>query len=291
MMLLAGDVFVDCNPAAVEMFACSDKKQLLSLHPSDLFPEKQPDGSISHEKGEEHIAKAIDQGSNRFEWLHRRINGDIFPAEVLLTSIPVQGEKIIHATLKDISERKQTEEELRKELKLRKDFFQLASAFLVIIGRNGKTIMMNEAMLCATGYKLDEVVGQDYSHIPYAGQVDVAVKKACALRVRIPEWTQSGEVRCTVNGEARPLNWDGRYALIGEVREGDLVSVCFPIAERTAEVNIEKHCYTLILRGSEVVKIDPPGQFCPLYQRDYYRHDDVRWRKMTRFVPDEQLIW
>ena len=155
----------------------------------------------------------------------------------------------------------QKEEELFKEREIRKIFIQSAPAFFVGIEGNGKTIMMNEAMLCATGYKLDEVVGQDYSHIPYAGQVDVAVKKACALRVRIPEWTQSGEVRCTVNGEARPLNWDGRYALIGEVREGDLVSVCFPIAERTAEVNIEKHCYTLILRGSEVVKIDPPGQF------------------------------
>jgi len=107
----------------------------------------------------------------------------------------------------------------------------------------------------------------------------------------IPEWTQPGEVRGTVNGEAHSLSFDGRYARIGKVREGDRVSVCFPIAERTVEVNIEKRCYSLILRGSEVVKIDPPGQFCPLYQRNHYRQDGVRWRKMTRFVSDEQLIW
>ena len=130
-----------------------------------------------------------------------------------------------------------------------------------------------------------------HSHIPYAGQVDLAVKKPCKLRVRIPEWTQPGDVRCTVNGEARSLSWEGRYARVGEVRAEDQVSVCFPIAERTEEVSIEKHRYTLILRGNEVVKITPPGEYCPLYQRDHYRHDDTRWRKMTRFVPEEQIFW
>jgi PAS domain-containing protein len=60
MLLLDGDVFIDCNPAAVEMFACSGKKQLLSLHPSDLSPEKQPDGRFSHEKEKKRIAKALE---------------------------------------------------------------------------------------------------------------------------------------------------------------------------------------------------------------------------------------
>jgi len=50
MLLLDGDRFVDCNPAAVRMFACSDKKQLLSLHPSDISPEKQADGRLSSEQ-------------------------------------------------------------------------------------------------------------------------------------------------------------------------------------------------------------------------------------------------
>ena len=130
-----------------------------------------------------------------------------------------------------------------------------------------------------------------HSHIPYAGQVDVAIKEPCALRVRIPEWTQPGDVSCTVNGQARPLDWDGRFAVVGETRAKDLVSVSFPIAERTVEVSIEKHVYTLILRGNEVIKISPPGQCCPLYQRDHYRQDDVRWRKMTRFLADEQIFW
>lgn len=50
MLLLDRDVFIDCNPAAVKMFACTNKKQLLNLHPSDLSPEKQPDGCLSRKE-------------------------------------------------------------------------------------------------------------------------------------------------------------------------------------------------------------------------------------------------
>lgn len=104
MFLLDGDVFIDCNPAAVDMFGCSDKNQLLSLHPSELSPEKQPDGSLSRKEENKRIAKAIELGSNRFEWLHQRINGNAFPVEVLLTSISTQRKKLIHVVLRDISQ-------------------------------------------------------------------------------------------------------------------------------------------------------------------------------------------
>lgn len=67
MLLLDGDIFIDCNPAAVKIFVCSDKKQLLRLHPSDISPEKQPDGRLSYEKEKEQIAAALNQGSIRFE--------------------------------------------------------------------------------------------------------------------------------------------------------------------------------------------------------------------------------
>lgn len=162
MMIFDGHVFVDCNQAAVKMFACSNRYQLLQLKLSDISPEKQLDDSLSCEKEKEHIATAIEQGSHRFEWLHRRITGEEFSAEVLLTTISVNDEKIIHATLRDTSERKQAEDELRKERELRTKFIQSAPAFFVAIDGAGQILMMNEAMLQAVGYKLDEVLGKDY---------------------------------------------------------------------------------------------------------------------------------
>ena len=105
MFLLDGDVFTDCNQAAVEMLGCSSKEQLLALHPYDISPERQPDGRRSVEKARELIDRAHREGSLRFEWVHRRMDGQDFPAEVLLTAIPLHGRQILHVSLRDITER------------------------------------------------------------------------------------------------------------------------------------------------------------------------------------------
>ena len=129
------------------------------------------------------------------------------------------------------------------------------------------------------------------SYIPYKGQVDVKVKQPLNLAMRIPEWVRAGDVRCEVAGGARDLGWEGRYAKVGSVKPGDRVSLIFPIAERTDVVYVEKERYTLVRKGNEVVSIDPPGKYCPLYQRAHYRVDAPRWRKMERFVSDESIHW
>jgi len=113
MLLLDGDTFIDCNQAAVEMMGCASKEELLALHPYDISPEKQPDGRISIEKARELIDIAHQEGSLRFEWVHRRKDGQDFPVEVLLTAIPLPGKQILHVSLRDITERKRAEEALQ----------------------------------------------------------------------------------------------------------------------------------------------------------------------------------
>jgi len=129
------------------------------------------------------------------------------------------------------------------------------------------------------------------SHLPYTGQVDVRIKQALELSIRIPEWVSPEEARCTVNGTQRGLRWDGRYAVVGAVAPGDQATLTFPISERTDVVWVEKRRYTIVRRGNEVVDIDPPGRYCPLYQRGHYRQDSTRWRKIERFVSDETILW
>jgi hypothetical protein len=131
-----------------------------------------------------------------------------------------------------------------------------------------------------------------HSHLPYAGQVDVHVKKTCRqLRIRIPKWVQPNQARCTVNGRVRKLSWEGRYALVGEVAAKDQVTFTFPVEETKHSTSIEKRHYHLIMRGSDVVDIYPRGQFFPLYQRDHYRNEQTRWKKVQRFVSDEKILW
>ena len=129
------------------------------------------------------------------------------------------------------------------------------------------------------------------SHIPYVGQVDVKIKEPVDLSIRIPEWVKPGEVRVQVDGADREVGWDGRYAEVGEVKPGEVATMTFPIAERADAVWIEKEKYTLVRKGNDVVAIDPPGRYCPLYQRDHYRVNTTRWRKIERFVSKEAIYW
>jgi len=129
------------------------------------------------------------------------------------------------------------------------------------------------------------------SHVPYAGRVDVRMKQAMALSVRLPEWVEPGDSGCTVNGDARPLTFDGRYAVVGDTAPGDVVTLTFPIGERTEVAEIQGATYTLVLRGNEVVSIDPPGRRFPLYQRGHYRGGETLWRQVTRYAPDVEIDW
>ncbi len=129
------------------------------------------------------------------------------------------------------------------------------------------------------------------SHVPYSGQVDIRMKQAMKLSIRLPEWVEPGEEVCDVNGETRPLEHDGRYAVVGDVAAGDVATLSFPIHERTEVLEIERQRYTTVIRGNEVVSIDPPGTNRPLYQRGHYRGGRTLWKSVSTFAPANEIDW
>jgi hypothetical protein len=129
------------------------------------------------------------------------------------------------------------------------------------------------------------------SHLPYRGQVDVAVKQPIELRLRLPEWTDPDAATVTVDGVARGFVARGRLLDLGAVRPGQAVTVSFPIDERTETIDVEKERYTIVRRGNDVVAIDPAGTNCPLFQRGHVRQSETRWRKIERFVSSERVPW
>jgi PAS domain S-box-containing protein len=113
-LIIEGDRFVDCNQAALAMLRMRSKEELGTVHPSELSPDRQPDGRSSAEKANEMIEIAFSRGSHRFEWLHRRADGEVFPAEVLLTRIVHQGTPFLYVVWRDITDRKRAEAEINK---------------------------------------------------------------------------------------------------------------------------------------------------------------------------------
>jgi hypothetical protein len=133
-----------------------------------------------------------------------------------------------------------------------------------------------------------------YSFIPYQGRVNVKMKKPCRrVLVRVPEWVESGspQVLCKVNGSPRELAWEGRYVNVGAMKPGETIDLGFPITTRSVKETIGCVRYTLEIKGNTVVSIDPPGKNGALYKRNQYKSDQVSWRKVQRFVPEEPLSW
>jgi diguanylate cyclase (GGDEF)-like protein/PAS domain S-box-containing protein len=106
--------FVACNSALLQMFGYSSKAEIMALHPADLSPPNQPDGTPSRALANQQVAIAYLKGSNRFEWLHRRKDGRAFPAEVSLTALTLNGRPALLGTVLDISERKKMEGRFRQ---------------------------------------------------------------------------------------------------------------------------------------------------------------------------------
>jgi two-component system NtrC family sensor kinase len=129
ILLLDGGVFIDCNSAAIALLGCADKTQVRLRHPSMLSPAVQPDGQPSFEKANEMMAIALRQGCHRFEWMHRRMNGEDFWVEVLLTAIEWQGRTVLHTVWRDIGDRLQLEaqrQEVEKALQRSEQRMRLA---------------------------------------------------------------------------------------------------------------------------------------------------------------------
>jgi len=112
IMLLDGNSFTDCNKATLEVFAVSTVKKFIEYHPGDLSPEYQPDGERSFIKANRMIEKAFAEGRNLFEWTHRKVSGEDFLAEVLLSPIILNGKTYLQASVRDISERVRLQKEL-----------------------------------------------------------------------------------------------------------------------------------------------------------------------------------
>jgi len=116
ILLIQDGQFIDCNRAAYQMLQFESKSELIAAHPSEISPARQPDGQSSKEKADNVMNSTLQNGSNRFEWVHQRKDGSETWLEVVLTRISIADDTVIHTVWRDINEKKAAEKSLKKTL-------------------------------------------------------------------------------------------------------------------------------------------------------------------------------
>lgn len=134
ILLMKDDSCIDCNTKAWEMFGRT-KKQMIGQKPFMFSPRAQNDGSGSNEAAAEKIKAALSGSLQFFEWRYYRSEGTFFDAEVSLNCIDFGGEHLLQCIIRDITVRKQFEEEARKKSK---DLEDVNAALRVLLKQREK---------------------------------------------------------------------------------------------------------------------------------------------------------
>lgn len=112
ILTLDNSRIVDCNQAALELFRATKKEELVGLEPWVLAPPHQPGDLDSQELALLLGKHAYVFGKSHFDFIHQRLDGEIFPAEVNLTLMNIRGKMALHSIIRDISEQKKAESEI-----------------------------------------------------------------------------------------------------------------------------------------------------------------------------------
>ena len=204
-----GKILALNRPAALA-FDC-EEEELIGRNAFDLLP---PD--IAKTRRAQH-EKAVRSGrSLRYEDLRdeRWMDTTVDPVR------DAQGRVARVAVFsRDMTEYKRMQEALRKEKEFNATLVQTSPAFFVAIGGDGRTLLMNDAMLKALGYTQDEVIGRNYL------STFVSREDWPALRNGFEAPPSEGGFQAmenrvrTKDGSALIVEWHGRHVL---GKDGDL---------------------------------------------------------------------
>jgi PAS domain S-box-containing protein len=175
IMLLDSERFFDCNAATLKVFGYTTRDDFLGKHPADVSPPRQADGRESRVAADEKMAASLRAGHSFFEWVHQRGDGSVFPADVLLTPVEFGGRRILQATVRDVSGRKQAEVALSESEERFRRAFDDSRVSKLLTGLDGHLLRVNRAFAAMLGYSVQELQSGDFQAVTHPDDVALSV--------------------------------------------------------------------------------------------------------------------
>jgi PAS domain S-box-containing protein len=161
------------NPAAENIFGYN-KAQLIGKNVSMLMPSNYSQGHDGY------LQNYLSTGDKKIIGIGRevtgmRLDGTTFPLELAISEMEVNGQRMFTGIVRDISERKNTEEKLRELLARTKAILDTIVDGVITISDRGLIETVNPAAEKIFGYQLQELAGKNVSMLmpnPYRAEHD-----------------------------------------------------------------------------------------------------------------------
>ncbi len=151
----ATGAILDVNQTTLNMFGYS-REELLSLAGED-FRAGEP---FSHQEAVRRIRQAFAEGPQVFEWHSRKKNGELFWTEVALRGTRIGVKERVLAVVRDVSERKQTDEALRVSEGRFRSVWEHSLDGMRLTDRAGHILAVNEAFCGLVKLPCEKLIGQ-----------------------------------------------------------------------------------------------------------------------------------
>jgi PAS domain S-box-containing protein len=101
----------DVNLAMLKLYGLASKEEALACSAGDLSAGTPP---YTQAEGRNHLERAIKNGLETYEWRARKKTGELFWAEIATRCFEINGRRLLIASIRDVTERKRNEEDLRR---------------------------------------------------------------------------------------------------------------------------------------------------------------------------------
>jgi len=154
-LVIQEEHFVECNRASEKLMNAT-RDQIINMPPAMISPEFQPNGKTSAEMAREYFDAVYKEGSIQFEWVHLKVTGEPFLAEVNLTKTVYQGKDSILVLWRDIA----IEKENLKRVHQLSQIVNQSPVSVVMTDKVGSIEYINPNVIKQLGYSEQEIIGQ-----------------------------------------------------------------------------------------------------------------------------------
>ncbi|MCL2126630.1 MAG: ATP-binding protein [Treponema sp.] len=136
---------IECNQEVLQLFGLEKKQEFFDRF-FELMPEYQPCGRPSREMVSELLDDAFRDGCICFEWMHRKLDGELIPSEITLVRIWHKGEYEVAGYIRDLRELKQMMSKIEQRDNLLNTVNRAAVLLLTTENEENTTAQVLEAM-------------------------------------------------------------------------------------------------------------------------------------------------